>query len=304
MLQTSSCIVSRYLSAVITFVLFCCLIVPGTANGKESLTLGLLPEMNVFSQSKRFQPLAVYLSKKIGKEVRFTILSRYGNIIKSLQKKQVDGAFLGSFTGTLAIHQLGVEPLARPVNLDGSSMYFGHIFVRKDSGIMTVDDMKGKIMAFVEQATTAGYVFPLSYLQLHGVEKYQDFFKEYYFTGSHDASISAVLSGNADIGAAKNTVFDHFLETNPRARREIVILASSLAVPSNGLCVSKDMDTELKNKLKNTLLRMKEDNEGKKVLKVLRALDFVETNKEDYEVVEKMASHANISLSNYQYENK
>ena len=47
----------------------------------------------------------------------------------------MDGSFFGSFTGAMAIEKLGVEPIARPVNLDGTSTYKGYIFVRKDSGI-------------------------------------------------------------------------------------------------------------------------------------------------------------------------
>jgi len=211
--------------------------------------------------------------------------------------------FLGSFTGALAISQLGVIPLVRPVNLDGSSSYFGHIFVRRDSGIETVADMKGKVMAFVEKATTAGFIFPLTYLQKNGVQDYQAFFREYFFVGSHDAAIDAVLSGTADVGAAKNTIFYQYLEANPQAKRELVVLASSILVPSNGLCVLPEMDSALRVKLKKIFLGMKEDPAGVSVLKSLRALDFVETGKKDYQAVIDMAEQAGISMENYHYKN-
>ena len=79
---------------------------------EESLVIGLLPEMNVFKQKQRFKPLAAYLSEHMGIEVKLTILSRYGNIIERIQNEEVDGAFLGSFTGALAISQLEFVPLA------------------------------------------------------------------------------------------------------------------------------------------------------------------------------------------------
>jgi phosphonate transport system substrate-binding protein len=94
--------------------------------------------------------------------VRLATLIRYGNIIENFTAARLDGAFFGSFTGTLAIQRLNVEPIARPLWVDGKSTYHGHIFVRKDSGIRTVEDMRGKRMAFVERATTAGYIFPLA----------------------------------------------------------------------------------------------------------------------------------------------
>ena len=137
----------------------------------------------------------------------------------------MDGAFFGSFTGAMAIQKLGVEPIVRPVNLDGSSTYHGYIFVRKDSGIKTVQDMKGKKMAFVEKATTAGYVFPVAYLKEQGVTNLKTFFSEYYFAGSHDAAIQAVLDKHADIGAAKHSIYDRLRASDPRIDKELLILA-------------------------------------------------------------------------------
>ncbi len=122
---------------------------------REELIIGLIPEMNVFKQMERFNPLAEYLTEQIGVKITFSILSRYGNIIDSFTTESMDGAFFGSFTGALAIEKLGVVPLARPVNLDGESTYHAHIYTRKDSGIRTVADMRGKRFAFVEKATTA-----------------------------------------------------------------------------------------------------------------------------------------------------
>ena len=136
-----------------------------THAGKPARTqvlIGLIPELNIFKQRARFTLLGEYLSRKIGVPVRFTILSRYGNIIESFDTERMDGAFFGSFTGALAIEKLGVVPLARPVNLDGTSTYQGYLFVRKDSGIHDAAGMRGKRMAYVDKATTAGYVFPLA----------------------------------------------------------------------------------------------------------------------------------------------
>lgn len=269
----------------------------------DSIVIGLIPEMNVFKQHERFRPLAGYLTRKLRVEVKFTILSRYGNIIESFREKKIDAAFLGSFTGALSIYQLGVIPLVRPVNLDGTSTYFGHIFVRQDSRINTVADMKDKTMVFVEQATTAGFIFPLAYLQKNGVTDYKSYFREYFFAGSHDAAIDAVLKGNADIGAAKNTILNQYIETNPKAKRELIILANSEQVPSNGLCVLPDMSSELRTKIEHILMTMKDDADGIRVLKSLRFLDFVKTGKDDYQVVMDMARQAGISLETYNYTN-
>jgi len=292
---------------VLMIVLSIALILPPLALGQtkeQKLLIGLIPELNIFKQKQRFMLLGEYLSRKSGVKVEFTILSRYGNIIDRFSKGKMDGAFFGSFTGALAIQKLGVVPLARPVNLDNTSSYRGYIFVRKGSGITTAKDMKGKRMAFVDKATTAGYIFPLAYLRRNGISDINKFFREYYFAGSHDAAISAVLEGQADIGAAKHSVYDRVRKENSRVNEELVIIAESPWVPSNGLCVRKDLDASLKKKLQDALLNLHTARDGEAVLKEFGAIKFIETTANDYQPVFEMAEKAGINLKAYDYRNE
>ena len=271
---------------------------------QQKLLIGLIPEMNVFKQKERFRLLGDYLSKKTGVVVTFTILSRYGNIIDRFTSENMDGAFFGSFTGALAIEKLGVVPLARPVNLDNTSSYRGYLFARQDSKIRDVSGMKGKRMAFVEKATTAGYLFPLAYLKEHGINDPEHFFSSTYFAGSHDAAIHAVLEGQADVGAAKHSIYDRMKAEDPRVARDLVIIAESPWVPSNGLCVRKGLDEGLKQKLKQALLDLDKDPEGTAVLKQFGALRFIDTDVKDYQPVFEMAKKAGINIKHYDYRNK
>jgi phosphonate transport system substrate-binding protein len=287
--------------------LFCALLlslsVVAAAPAAE-LTVGLIPEQNVFRQKQLYDPLGAWLGQRAGVEVRFTILSRYGNILESFQEKSMDGAFWGSFTGALAIQRLGVEPLARPVWKDGTSTYHGLIFVRRDSGISSPADMKGRTLAFVDRATTAGYVFPVAWFRENGVADLSTHLRETFFAGSHDAAIAAVLDGKADIGCAKNTIFHSLAARDPRVERDLVILARSPDVPSNALGVRSDLPGELKERLRAALLGMTSDPEGREVLASFGALKFVATSRDDYAPVFDMASKAGIDLSAYDYRNQ
>ncbi len=270
----------------------------------ETITLGLIPEISVFAQMERFRPLAEYLSNEIGRPVKLHILSRYGNIIERFESVPLDGAFFGSFTGALAIEKLGVIPIARPVNSDGNSTYHGHIFVRRDSGITDVAGMLGKRMAFVEKATTAGYIFPRAYLKENGVDSFETFFGEFYFTGSHDNAVTAVLDGRADIGAAKNTVYQMLMKKNPRIAKELLILASSPRVPSNGLCISPRVPKEIRDRIGTALLDLEKSSIGQAVLKSLGYIRFIPTSTADYTPVKELATRAGINLKEYTYRNK
>ncbi len=276
----------------------------GRCEEPPSLTVGLIPEMNVFEQVDRFRPLAEYLSRQVGVEIELSMLSRYGNIVDRIVRKEVDAAFLGSFTGALASAQLGMEPVARPINLDGSSTYWGYVFVRRDSGIDNVDKMRGRRLALVERATTAGYIFPAALFRRHGVEDLEEYFSEVQFWGSHDASIVAVLEGRADVGAAKNTIWEHLAGEDPRIGAELRILASSPKVPSNGLFLSPDVDPAIADLVRSTLLTLDEDPAGAEVLERLRALGFVPTDLASYEPVFELARAAGIDIGSYSYNNQ
>jgi phosphonate transport system substrate-binding protein len=274
------------------------------AGGRSQVVIGLIPELNLFKQKARFTLLGEYLARKIGVPVRFTILSRYGNILESFESDQLDGAFFGSFTGALAIERLGVVPLARPVNLDGMSTYHGYLFVRKDAGIHDAAGMRGRRMAFVDRATTAGYLFPLAWLRERGVHGEAAFFGETWFAGSHDGAISAVLDRRADVGAAKHSVYDRVRAENPRVDRELRIVASSPPVPSNGLCVRRTLEPDLREALRRALLDLEGDPAGAGVLRQLGVLRFIETTARDYAPVVEMARHAGIDLKRYEYRNE
>lgn len=288
----------RLIVVFLTIILF-----PGISLSKE-LTIGLIPEQNVFKQMKRYKPVGEYIEKKTEIRIKFTILSRYGNIIESFNQKKMDGAFWGSFTGAMAIKKLGIQPIARPVNLDGTSSYRGYIFVHKNSVIDSVDRMQHSVIAFVDKATTAGYLFPLAYLREQGVKNVDTFFKEYYFTGSHDAAIYAVLNKEAEVGCAKNTIFNLLARDDARVKNDLVILATSPDVPSNGLGLRKDIHPDIKKDLKRVLLNMDKDPEGKEILEKFGVIKFIKTTEKDYSPVFDIARKAGINLKQYMYMNE
>lgn len=271
---------------------------------QEPLLIGLIPEQNIFDQLDRYKPLAVYLSKKIGRKIELKVLTRYGNIIDNFETLNMDGAFLGSFTYALAHQKLGLQVLARPESFQGVSTYHGYIFVRRDSGIRSVHDMKGKTFVFVDKATTAGFLLPMAFFHLNGITDYKSYLRETYFAGTHEDAIYDVLKKRADIGAAKNTIFEHLIREDPVLGKELVVLTKSPEVPENGLAVKSDLDESIKRKLKQALLSMHDDPDGLPVLVDFGARRFVETTVKDYQAVFDYADAIGLNLSTYDYLNE
>jgi len=270
----------------------------------KTLIIGLLPEQNIFHQLERYDPLAKYISSKIGMKIELKVLPRYGNIINNFVSEKMDGAFFGSFTYALAHSKLGLEVIARPEDTKGISTYHGLLFARKDSGIRSIKDMAGKRLAFVDKATTAGYLLPLAYFKKYGIDNYRNYLKETYFAGTHEDVINDVLDRKTDIGAAKNTVFYRLAEQDKRILNDLIIFERSPEVPENGLAMRKDIDISVRTKMKEILLDMHNDPDGKKVLKDFGASRFVPTSNDDYKPVFEYAKEIGLNLATYDYINE
>jgi len=267
-----------------------------------TFTIAILPEQNVFEQKKRYRPLAEYLSDTLNVNVKIKLLDSYGSIYDEIKNRTIDAAFFGSFNYVLTRARADIEPIARPVEIGGNSNYKGIIFTRKDSGLNSdIRTWKGKRISLVHEVTTAGYIFPRWYLKRHGIDDFEKYFRRIIFSGSHDAAILAVLKGQADIGAAKDLIFKKLLSENPAIRDEIVVLAESISVPSNSLCVRADLKNNIKSSLKKTLLSMHNTDNGRTALAALNAERFIETSDSEFNELRQMAGDIGIDIRTYQF---
>lgn len=277
------------LPLLLLFIEVCIVPQARAAEKRTELLIGIEPEHNIFDQVRGYRVLAGYLSDQLGLPVKLTIMSRYGEVINRFRSLHLDGALLSSYTAMLAIQKFGLVPVANLVNLEGVSTSKGYIFVRADSGINGVDDMRGKSVVFVDKATTEGYLFARSFFRQHGINDLDSYFSRYYFTGSHASTVFAVLDGRADIGSAKDTVYEQLVSKDRSIQQELIIVARSTAVPEVTLCIKSDLEPELMEKIRTSLLNMGQDVEGHRVLKQLKARRFILSNPDDFAAVSEMA---------------
>ncbi len=261
-----------------------------------ALRLGVMPEQNIFRQVERYEPLVRYLGKKLGLKLEVRPVDGYSGIVAALERGDVDGAFLGSFTYALAHAEAGVEPLARPESADGRSTYHGLVLVRKDSGLRRAEDLRGKRFALVDRATTA-YLIALDYLTQAGIHDPASFLGETYYAGTHEDVVRDVFDRRADVGAAKNSVFERMARENPALGEQLVALARSPDVPESTLAMHPRVAPDVRAKLKAALLAMDGDADGRRVLERFGARRFIATGDADFEIVYRYARKNGIDLS-------
>ncbi|PKP62368.1 MAG: phosphonate ABC transporter substrate-binding protein, partial [Alphaproteobacteria bacterium HGW-Alphaproteobacteria-8] len=78
------------------------------------------------------------------------------------------------------------------------------ITVRCDSGLATIDDLKGKVVAFADPDSTSGYAVPFYNLVQQGYDP-TTFFAAAPFSGSHEAGVAGVANGQFDAAATYQT---------------------------------------------------------------------------------------------------
>jgi len=127
----------------------------------------------------------------------------------------------------------------------------------------------------------------------------EDYFSGIYFARSHDSAAWAVYTGEADVGGAKNHIFNSLKEEYPDFGKKMLVLAESPDFPSNGLAVRKDLNPALKLRLKNLLLVLHENAEGQEILKNFGARRFIGTTDDDYRVLYNMIKQLGIDLHEY-----
>ncbi|MEX0777354.1 MAG: phosphate/phosphite/phosphonate ABC transporter substrate-binding protein [Phycisphaeraceae bacterium] len=256
------------------------------------LRLALIPERDVFIQRQRYQALAAYLSQKLDRPVQLVTLNTYSSVLDELAHKTIDGGFLGSMVAVLAHDRLDAQVLVKPqhaghpghpgspAQAGGLSTYRGVLIVRDDSPIQSVADLRGRSLAMV-RTTTAGNLFPLALLAEH--QLLGDGRPAFRWVGTHDDVAQAVMDGQVDAGAMKDLRLDAFEKDHPQAKLRRV--AVSAAMPDNALVVRGDLDAALVAQLRQAMLGMDSNADGKAVLAGLDNQRFVACEMAEYQAV-------------------
>ncbi len=166
--------------------------------------IGLLGGENAQDRLASNECLATYAEETLGVPTKLFAPADYNGVIQGLLGGTLDMAWLGA-SGYAAVYLSDpkvVEPVLVKINLDGSYGYHSIGFARKDSGITSLEDMKGKVFGFGDPNSTSGYLIPSIEIPAETGASMEsgDYFGEVKFTGGHEQTIVAVNNGDVDGG--------------------------------------------------------------------------------------------------------
>lgn len=255
----------RYsLFLILAFLFFAWVANPaaGQSNSDE-LKFGFTPVLSEPEMRAEFEPLMKYLSHALGQKVALYIARDYGDLRTQMENGSVDIGSFSPFAYVDAARGGKIRIIAQSI-IEGSATYRGIIVTRKDSGLKSIADLKGKRFAFVDPKSASGYVYPRAMLIEKGINP-ETFFKETIFAGSHDRVIAAVLEGRVDAGA----IYDGALGVAQRSgvsTGNLNTLASSDPIPHDAIAVRTGMDDALVKKIQLALVDLDKSAEGRTVI--------------------------------------
>ncbi len=196
----------RKLFFLITFTFFH--LCPTGSSASNNLTLWVHPYLPATELTKRFAPLAAYLSEKLNRTVSIRVQKSYQAHLDFVGRDQADIAYLGPVSYIHMKDQYGSKPLLAKFEVNGNPFFYGIIITRKDSGIKTLDDLAGKNFAFGDPNSTMSHIVPRGMLINAGITT--DTLQRYDFLNSHHNVALAVLGGYFDAGGVKEEVYYEF----------------------------------------------------------------------------------------------
>ncbi len=228
------------------------------AEQKKVLKIGLIPTDDATEMLREYQPIADYLSEKLGMGVEITVTNDYTAAIEAMRNKHIDMAWFGPFSYVLASEVAGAEALVNGIRREtGLSTYKTVFITRADSGIKTLEDLKGRSFAFVDPASTSGYLIPLKILKENNIDANNDF-STTFFEGTHNAVELAVANEKVDAGADSDNSYNRMVKAGEIDPAVNIIIYESDPIPGSPIAVRGDLDPELKKKIRQALIQMDE----------------------------------------------
>ena len=262
---------------------------------EKVIKMGFVPLKNSEKLVEDLKPISDYLSERLGVKVEAFTASNYIGVVEGLGSGSVDFGIIPPFSSLLAQKQSSAKPILTSKGKTGKPGYTAELYVRKDSGIKSLQDVKGKKVAFVDPSSSSGYIYPGAMLVEAGLNLDKDI--SYQFSGGHDKSLQLLLNKDVDVIATFDGVEDRYAKDFPQAKTDIQKLATSDMIPGVMVTASSKMDKELQEKLEKALRDVENDPKMKELFtKMFSITGFTDVDQDAYKKVEATAKVMNVDL--------
>ncbi len=261
-----------------------------SAADKTEFVLAFIPQENPEKLIGDIKVISEFLSREMDISVRGFVTSDHASAVEALRNGDADISFMGALPFVIAEKEIGAEVVLSEV-YRGAPTYKGRVFVRRESGVDNLADLRGKSIAFADPISESGYLYPLDTFVKAGLVKRgedpKSFFGEMYFAGGYQQAMQAMATGLVDAAGASQYA-ELFL--SPQQQAEVKWIAESDPIPSHTVIARKGLDNQLRAKFVNAMLKLNEA-ENRVFLKHVYSPDgYVTADPDAFEGVRRLAA--------------
>lgn len=268
-----------------------------SAGGEDGVfTIAYAPNESTEQSTDARMGLANDLSEVLGCDVEEIQASDYNAIIEALRTGKADMAYMGPLAIALGVERAGIEPIAmKAEDGDPEKAIYHSVLVTNsaNSDINSIEDIKGKTIAFVDPDSTSGNLvptaeiikaFPDDNLNSDMLHTNGDFFEAVSFSGSHQAGLQAVIKGDVDVVPISDQILASEIANGNATEDDVKIIHESDAIPAEAMVIASSVDDNTKQVLKDFLTSYDNEDYFTEVIKKEGAR-FVDCDMSDYEPI-------------------
>lgn len=256
----------------------------------DKITIVTMPDENnpeAGGKNKKFQE---DMSEAIGIPVEVMEGADYAVGIEAMKNKKLDVLLVSPMSYFQAKQRVDVEPLVTTTTM-GKEAYRTVFITKKDNDkINSLEDLKGTNFAFVDPASSSGYLYPkyelVTKLNLEQakLEEPDYFFNTVAYSGKHDSSVMGVSKGDYDAAAVSGQIIKNMSDAGLIKEDELKIIDETQEIPNAAYIMRAELPDELKKKLKDFYINY-DDKDYFKAFYKDDSVRFIEAKDEDYEGV-------------------
>ena len=239
-------------------------LVAGTAVGRganalpASVVVALKPDKNPDAMLAERESLSKSLAKILGREVEVIVPLSAAVIIEGLANGSIDLGWL-SATDMVRAREADAAELLLVGEIDGKRDYSSLWLCLAEKPYASIEDLRGKPVAFASRTSTSGHLIPRLDLKKRGLiaTDPEEFFGagNVWFGTGYMSGVERVLAGEAEAAAVSDYVFEKDKHMTPDQKKLLRVLARQGPVPTHVLAVSKRLDPAARKSLSEALLK-------------------------------------------------
>ena len=257
-----------------------------SAHPKQPIKIGVASMVTPVDAVKYYQEIIDYIGEQINQPVQMIQRRTYEEMDLLLEKGDVKAAFLCTASYIMDKRNFGAELLVAP-SVNGSTVYHSYIIVHKDSPVKSFTELKGKEFAFTDPRSNSGKLYP-TYLLKTMNSSPEKFFKRHVYSYSHNKSVELVAKKIVDGAAVDSLVYEYMLKKDSPYAKQTKVIKRSPPYGMPPVVVPKDVDRNLKKRIKEAFLNIHTTPKGIAILKAMMIDRFVEISDSAYDSIRKM----------------